>query len=274
MSIGIIGAGRAGASLAVALQHANYDVFVHSRERKTLPASFALTSGNRIPWLGKVDVVILAVPDAKIPDLADRLAATAQLNERQVVLHLSGALDEEALTALGSSGAALGSFHPFQTLTDAAWGPERLRGALAAVQGMPRAVTVAMQIAESLGMHPIRIDADQKARYHAAAVFSANYPIVIAHLAERLLQDAGVEWPDARRAVVRIMQGTVANLTEQGSVAGLTGPVSRGDAETVARHLDALPDDIVEVYRSLARVAMDVAGLEGDVRERMERVLE
>ena len=274
MSVGIIGAGRAGASLAAALQEAHYEVFVHSRERKTLPVSFEITFGNSIPWLGKADVVVLAVPDAKIPDLAERIAATAQLNERHVVLHLSGALDEDALRALAPSGAALGSFHPFQTLTDAAWGPERLRGALAAVQGMPKAITVATQIAESLGMHPIQIADDQKALYHAAAVFSANYPIVIAHLAERLLQDAGVEWPDARRAVVRIMQGTVANLTEQGSVAGLTGPVSRGDAETVAKHLDALPDDIVEVYRHLAKAAIDVAGLDGAAREDMERTLQ
>ena len=110
MSVGIIGAGRAGASLAAALQEANYEIFVHSRERKTLPVSFEITSGNSIPWLGKADVVVLAVPDAKIPDLAERIAATAQLNERHVVLHLSGALDEDALRALAPSGAALGSF--------------------------------------------------------------------------------------------------------------------------------------------------------------------
>lgn len=273
MSVGIIGAGRAGASLAVALHHANYEVFLHSRERKSLPVSFEPSFGNEIPWLGEADVIVLAVPDSRIPDLAARLAATGALGGEQVVLHLSGALDDAALSALRPTGASLGSFHPFQTLTDAAWGPERLRGALAAVQGMPRAVTVATQIAESLGMRPILIDSAKKALYHAAAVFAANYPIIIAHVAEQILQEAGVEWADARPAVIRIMQGTVANLAQQGSVAGLTGPVSRGDVDTIAKHLDALPDDLVEVYRVLARVAVEVAGLEDDVRERMGEVL-
>ncbi len=273
MAVGIIGAGRAGTSLAAALQYADYEVFLHSRERKALPVSAEYSFGNRIPWLERADVLVLAVPDALIPNLASRLAATGSLSDRHIVLHLSGALDETVLSDLLPSGAALGSLHPFQTLTDAAWGPERIRGALAAVQGDERAVLVATQIAESLGMYVVQIEADQKPRYHAAAVFAANYPIVIARIAERLLHDAGVEWPEARRAVVKIMQGTVGNLAERGSVAGLTGPVSRGDAATVAKHIDALPEDLVEAYRALAKVAVDVAELEGEVKRRLLEVM-
>ncbi|MBI3082394.1 MAG: NAD(P)-binding domain-containing protein, partial [Gemmatimonadetes bacterium] len=111
-TVGIIGAGRAGVSLGLALARADYLVRLHSRRARPVPTPLTLTSGPMPSWLAEVEVIILAVPDDAVRAVATKLAATRLVTETQVVLHLSGALAREALSPLEASGAALGSLHP------------------------------------------------------------------------------------------------------------------------------------------------------------------
>jgi predicted short-subunit dehydrogenase-like oxidoreductase (DUF2520 family) len=101
-----------------------------------------------------------------------------------------------------------------------------------------------------------------RARYHAAAVVASNFPVVLAAAAERLFAGAGVEGDAARDATLQLMQSALANLKGAPPSTALTGPVARGDAATVGRHLDALDDEplVREAYAALSRLALELAG--------------
>ncbi len=260
--VGIIGPGRAGVGLALALVQAGYTVRLHGRRKKTVPKPLELTVGaaDEPPaWVAQAGVLILAVRDDAIFPLAEALARAEAVRADQVVLHLSGVLGQEALAPLVPSRAALGSLHPLQTISDPATAPARLEGTWAAVEGMPRAVQAAEGIAQELGMRPFRLSGKQKAIYHAGAVFASNYFVVVEAIAQRLLRHAGLSDAEAWQALRPLVEGTFENLTRQEPKDALTGPVARGDEATIRRHLESLTRDDALLYRALGRAALELA---------------
>ena len=264
--VGIIGPGRTGIGLALALTAAGYHVRLHGRREKKVPKPLSLTVGpdNQPPaWLGDVDVLFLAVRDDAIRPLAQLLHDTQSVQAAHVVLHLSGVQGQEALGPLVTTRAALGSLHPLQTISDPAQAPERLRGAWAAVEGMPRAMETAERLAEDVGLRPFRLTAKAKAVYHAGAVFASNYFVVVEAVAQRLLRHAGLTDAEAWTALRPLVRGTLENLEQQGPLAALTGPVLRADSDTIVRHLESLTADDGRLYRSLGRAALELAQKRG-----------
>jgi predicted short-subunit dehydrogenase-like oxidoreductase (DUF2520 family) len=260
--VGVIGPGRAGTGLAVALAGAGYAVLLHGRRPQRVPKPLSLTVGppDAPPaWIAQAGVVVLAVPDDAIRPVAELLARAAAVSASQVVLHLSGIQGQEALGPLVSSGAALGSLHPLQTITDPERAPDELRGAWAALEGMPAAVVAAEALARALGMRPFRVTSAAKAVYHAGAVFASNYFVVVEAVAQRLLQHAGLSDADAWAALQPLVRGTFEHLMEREPGAALTGPVARGDELTVRRHLASLTHDDAQLYRLLGRAALELA---------------
>ena len=276
-AIGLIGPGRAGVGLALALARAGYSVRLHGRNEKGLPAPLTLTVGEGRkppPWLGETDVVILTVRDDAITPLATSLANSRAISERHVVLHLSGVQGQEALGPLVTSRAALGSFHPLQTIVEPELAAGRLKGAWAAVEGMPRAVEAGERIAKDLGMRPFRIATKSKAIYHAGAVFASNYLVVVEAIAQRLLRHAGLSDADAWAALRPLVEGTFENLSRHEPREALTGPVVRGDTATIVRHLESLAVDDAKLYRALGRAALELAQKQGMDEETAEKVAE
>jgi predicted short-subunit dehydrogenase-like oxidoreductase (DUF2520 family) len=264
--VGVIGPGRAGVGLALALARAGCEVRLHGRAKKAVPRPLTLSVGpaDQPPaWLAQAGVVVLAVRDDAIRPLAEALARTGTVRAAQVVLHLSGVYGQEALGPLVSSRAALGSLHPLQTLADPERAPERLRGAWAAVEGMPRAVQAAEALAHRVGMHPFRVPSKAKPIYHAGAVFASNYFVVVEAVAQRLLRHAGLSASEAWQALRPLVAGTLENLSAQEPPAALTGPVARGDAATIRRHLESLTHDDAVLYRALGRAALELAQKRG-----------
>ena len=137
-SVTILGAGRMGQGLALALRAA--EVVLVSRRGHPVAAPLRLYPGTRAEAVAKSGVVILAVPDDAVTSLAAGLFAEGAVSADHTVLHLSGLLDRGALSPLAATGAALGSFHPLQTVADPASAPERLAGAYAGLEGDGRAV--------------------------------------------------------------------------------------------------------------------------------------
>jgi predicted short-subunit dehydrogenase-like oxidoreductase (DUF2520 family) len=274
----VIGPGRAGTGLALALARAGWTVYLHGRGAKNVPAPLALTVGADTPppWMARAGIVVLAVRDDAIRPLGESLARAGAVRPEQVVLHLSGALGQEALGPLVPSQAALGSLHPLQTIVDPERAPERLRGAWAAVEGMPRAIEAGERIASAVGLRPFRVASRAKAVYHAGAVFASNYFVVVEAIAQQLFERAGLSREDAWAALTPLVRGTFDNLTRTGPEGALTGPVVRGDVDTLARHLRALPDREQALYRELGRAVLELArrrGLAPDMLARLERTL-
>ncbi len=254
----ILGAGRMGQGLALALGQASHPVRLVSRTVHPVTPPLQLEEGSRESALRGAGVVILAVPDAAITPLAAELAAGGGIDSGSVVLHLSGLLDHAALRLLGPTGAALGSLHPLQTVSDPASAAERLRGAYAGLEGDDRAVSAADALARSLGMVPVRLPAGAKPAYHAGATFAANFTTVLAAVAERLAVAAGVPSEVASRLYLPLLRGAAANL-EAGPAAALTGPIRRGDDQTVVAHLAVLGPEDRRLYLLLAHEALRLA---------------
>jgi len=276
-AIGLIGPGRAGVGLALALAQAGYSVRLHGRNKKSVPAPLTITvgdGGKPPPWIADVDTVILTVRDDAITPLATSLAKAPAITERHVVLHLSGVQGQEALGPLVTTRAALGSFHPLQTIVEPELTPGRLKGAWAAVEGMPRAIEAGERIAQDLGMRPFRIATKSKAIYHAGAVFASNYLVVVEAVAQRLLRHAGLSDADAWAALRPLVEGTFENLSRHEPREALTGPLVRGDTATIVRHLESLAVDDAKLYRALGRAALELAQKTGMDEQTAEKVAE
>jgi len=250
-------------------------VWVHGRAKKKVPAPLTLTVGDGAappPWMGDVTVVLLAVRDDAIAPLAAALKSHRVITANHVVLHLSGVQGQEALGALVTTYAPLGSLHPLQAIVDPEEAPERLRGAWAAVEGMPRAVEVAEGLARDVGLKPWRVTAKAKGVYHAGAVFASNYLVVVLALAQRLVRHAGLSDADAWAALTPLVEGTFANLLKEGPQRALTGPVARADEITIQRNLESLTYDDALLYRALGRAALELAQKRGMDEETATRV--
>jgi predicted short-subunit dehydrogenase-like oxidoreductase (DUF2520 family) len=271
-AIGVIGPGRAGQGLAVALVRGGHQVRLHGRRGIAVPPPLVLTWGGPPPWLGEVEVVLVAVRDDAVAAAARDLAAGGRVTATHAVLHLSGMLDETALAPLRTTGASLGCLHPLQAISQPERAPDRLRGALAALTGDARAVEIGAALARSMGMLPVVLAGAAKPRYHAAAAIASNYLVVLAAVAERLMTEAGLPQEEARAGVAALMDGTLANVRIEGPSA-LTGPIVRGDVETVRAHLAVLPPDLQSLYRVLGRAALREARLPDEAACAMRSLL-
>jgi predicted short-subunit dehydrogenase-like oxidoreductase (DUF2520 family) len=267
--IAILGAGRMGQGLALALR--DHEVTLVSRRGHRLVEPLRAYSGSRAEAVRRAPVVILAVPDDAISVLAAELRDDRSISPAHTVLHLSGLLDRTALTPLADTEAALGSYHPLQTIADPTTAPERLPGAYAGIEGDERAVSVGYRLAAALGMVPVTVPPEGKAAYHAGATVVANYTTVLFAVAERLAVRAGIPAELAARIYLPLLRGTVANL-EAGAAAALTGPVRRGDVRTILTHLAVLAEPDAALYRGLGVEALRLAREGGLSAEAADRV--
>ena len=248
--IAIVGGGRMGRGLAGALAEAGEQVVLWSRREAAGGVDEAVSGAGS---------VILAVPDDVISALAGELARAGVVGAEQVVLHLSGLHGWRSLAPLEPTGAALGSLHPLQTVSDPGTAAERWRGAYAAVEGDDRAVAEAERLARLLGLHPFRLEAGQKPAYHAGAVMIGNYVVALAGAAARLGASAGVPADLSAKLYLPLMVGALENLERQTPAAALTGPVRRGDLSTIRAHLAALGADDRVLYAVLGLEALRLA---------------
>ena len=265
--IAIVGGGRMGRGLASALSEAGERVVLWSRREATGTVAAAVSGAA---------TVLLAVPDEAITPVAADLASAGALEPGQVVLHLSGLLDARALRPLEGTKAALGSWHPLQTISEPATAARRWHGAAAAVEGESRAVAEACRLSRLLGLEPIALTAGAKAAYHAGAVIASNYVVALAAMASRVAAAAGIPNALAERIYLPLLLGTAQNLAQQSPADALTGPVRRGDLATVRAHLEALGPEDRSLYARLGLETLAVArtaGLEPARSAAMERVL-
>jgi predicted short-subunit dehydrogenase-like oxidoreductase (DUF2520 family) len=212
--------------------------------------------------------ILIATPDRAITD-ADRAAAPG-LGTGQVVLHLSGALSSSILSLSRKAGAAVGSMHPLQSFAD----PQKAEGLVAdsvfACEGDDDAVGQAVEIARRIGARPVPIPMASKPLYHAAAVSASNFLITILSLSVDLMEQTGMDRVTALDALMPLIGGTLQNARADGVPRALTGPVDRGDANTIAAHLEAIRrkcPDLEEKYVALTRMTIESALRKGSITE-------
>jgi predicted short-subunit dehydrogenase-like oxidoreductase (DUF2520 family) len=254
----LVGPGRAGTTLAAVLAARGWTPVAVAGRAVDAPSTGRAATRLGAPAVAvadagrDADLVLVATPDAAIADAAAELAPG--LRPGALVVHLSGACSLDELGKLHAlrPDVEIGTLHPLQSLPTVDLGVARLPGSWCAVDGAPAVERLAL----SLGLRPFRVDAEQRARYHAAATIASNHLVALLGQAGRVAAAAGIP-PDALLPLVR---ASLDNVDALGADGALTGPVARGDADTVARHLDALPDDERPAYRALALEALRLTG--------------
>jgi predicted short-subunit dehydrogenase-like oxidoreductase (DUF2520 family) len=279
-----VGAGRTGLALGLRLHRAHAVGRLTMTGRRVPPREHPLFGGDP-PGAeyrssiedapGDADAIVIAVPDGAIAEVAGRLASI-ELPPSIPILHTSGSRSTDILQPLAELGHPTGSAHPLAAIAEPISGAERLAGATWGVEGDGAALRFAERIVHACGGHALRIAPGGKPAYHAAAVFASNYAVALLSVAERLMEQAGVDAADARPALAALAAGAVENVGARGPAAALTGPVIRGDVETVALHLGRLSADERALYSLLGREALRLArqaGLDDAAAERMRALL-
>ena len=286
-NISIIGCGAVGKTLAMALRRAGYSIAaLASRSRASAETAASLAGEGAITTPADAarsgDIVFITTPDSAIESVCWEIAASGAFRPGQVVLHCSGALTDEVLRAAREAGAATGALHPLQTFAK----PEEAAGMMGETafffQGGDQAASAAEALTAARGGRMFRIPAEGKPLYHAASAIASNYLVALADAATELMQRAGMEGGEkaAIDALMPLIRGAVNNLSKVGLTNALTGPIARGDADTVRGHVEALERSaphLLELYRVMGLRALDLArrrgGLTVEKAGEIERIL-
>jgi predicted short-subunit dehydrogenase-like oxidoreductase (DUF2520 family) len=211
---------------------------------------------------GLADIVFITTPDRSVADVCRRVGASNAIHPGSVVIHTSGALSSEVLAPVRRAGAFALSLHPMQTFTDTAEALRNLPGSCIGLEGDAQALVWGRRIARDLGGKPLLIAREHKVLYHAAACIASNYLVVLLDISLQLLKTAGIRASDGLPAAVALVNGTVRNVGRAGTIRALTGPIERGDVETIQAHLrglrEALPE-CIDVYKALGRHTVGLA---------------
>jgi len=261
--VSIIGSGRLGTTLAVALDASGYEIQSVvarrvQRARKAagfLPAGIQVLAAKQLHLLRPADVLLITVPDDQIAAVAAELSKLAvNPKRRPTALHTSGALSAEVLTPLRKNGWGTGSMHPLISISD---NDDTLAGAFWSVEGDAPALRVAKAIVRDLGGKSFSIRSKDKPLYHAAAVMASGNVVALFDVALEMLGECGIDRKTARSILAPLIASAVRKLETKDPAKALTGTFSRGDLETVKRHLAALNGnklaDALQLYGLLGR---------------------
>ena len=268
-AIGIVGAGRVARAFGQLLVAAGEPVVCVVGRDPNHAADAAQSMGPGVRAVTYADLPrsvarwIVAVPDRALGEVAVALAEHAGA---RVALHTCGARGPEALAPLQARGVDCGAIHPLQTFSGTRTGA--LYGIAFAVWGSAPAVAWAERIVALARGEILRIPPELRPRYHAAAVMTSNYVMALLDAGQALLAQCGIAPDAALRALGPLLRTSVENALAQGPVAALTGPIERGDRETVASHLLALDGPLRPLYCAAGLCTVDMAARRGLAPER------
>ncbi len=279
-TVTIIGVGRLGGALAIALERAGYlieTLVVNSRpidpivlgELKSRPKVVSLDDTGQF----RSRYLFIATSDSAISVTAQTIAD--RLTPETTVFHCSGALTSEVLSLVAERGSATGSIHPLVSIGDAVRGSKTFEGAYFCVEGSPLAVDSADSIVKSLGGIPFSLDNSFRPLYHASAVMAAGHVAALFASSVKTLDACGIGEDEAVKMLLPLIRSTIENVSVQGLSDALTGPFVRGDRVTIEEHLAAFDRTGLqvekEIYLALGARSLKLASsgraTESDTRE-------
>lgn len=283
-SFSVVGAGRLGTTLAAALVRRGWkaELIVDEDARAARESRRVVGRGRTAAALRAGarpgGVVFVAVPDDAVGRVAAGLARSGVPWSGRAVFHLSGLLPARVLAPLARRGAVTASLHPVQAFPRKDSPASIFKGVTWGVEGDPAGVEAASEVVRALGGAILLLAETDKPLYHAACVMASNTLVALERTAVGLLGAIGIGSGEAAGMLLPLAQRTLQNVKDLGLEKALTGPVLRGDAATVRKHLEALRADPAarQVYLALSRQALEIAverGLGADRVRPMKRLL-
>lgn len=281
MRIGIIGAGKVGQALGKSLQAAGETFVGLTAGSKASAAAAAAvlkteafnTNAGLVPLC---DVVFLTVPDRQIGTAAESLARYfAKYGNRalegKTFFHCSGSMGLEELSPLAEIGAGIGSLHPLQSFANPG---VSFRGIYIALDGTDEVRKTGIKLARRLQAHAFSVPAEERKAYHAAACFASNYVVTVMSVAQELMARWTPTPADGLSALLPLFCGTANNLKNtQLAREALTGPIARGDINTIEAHLAVIPPEIAELYKALGEKTVLIAELNGTIESSQAKAM-
>lgn len=274
MNIGFIGAGRVGCSLGkYFILHGFFVTGYYSHSCQSANKASELTQSNVFDSPQDVvqnsDVIFITVPDGAIEEV---WRSIKDLDYKgKTICHCSGAMSSEIFSEPDNSGGRC-SFHPLLAVSSVS---QDLGEAFFTIEGNETGLETARKILNQCGNTYQEIDKTYKSRYHAAAAIASNLVVGVLDMAVSMLTECGFDEEGARKALTPLVTGNVAAVMERGAKAALTGPVKRGDIETVEKHLKLLSGNDYEIYRLLSLKLLEIAQLQNEPDyNKMKTILE
>jgi len=245
-TVAIIGAGRLGTSLGIALKKNGYQIKALSCLSLSSARESSRLIGEGQPYTdnlkaaGISHIIIITVPDDKIKKSAEELASGIPNWEGKLVWHCSGLLPSRILDPLKAKGALTASVHPVQSFAKKNAAPDMFKGVYFSMEGNPEAQQASKAIIKKLGGYSFVIKEEDKPLYHAACSIASNFLLVLLESASSLLQKSGNTPEKALKILLPLVQGTLQNVKNFNTRSALTGPFARGDIKTISSQLEAL----------------------------------
>ena len=269
-TIGFIGAGVTGTALAVRLWQRGYPVVaVSSRspgsaKRLASFVSDCKVCGSPQQVADLASAVFITTPDDVISDIASGI----RWHAGQVAIHCSGVHSIDILEPASRSGAHVCCLHPLQTFAGLDEAMDNMAGSTFALEGDEAGLAVAHELAQALEGNIILLKAGDKVTYHIAAVALSNYLVALMKTSADLWQSFGIPQEEAVKALLPLLKGTVRNIERVGIPGCLTGPIARGDVETVRKHVTALgkgQSEKMDIYRVMGMKTLEIALAKGRI---------
>ncbi|MFC1650890.1 Rossmann-like and DUF2520 domain-containing protein [Candidatus Latescibacterota bacterium] len=270
----LLGAGRTGTMLSIALSRAGYRFSWIGSNKLEDARILAQKVGIGRYGVGfeefseKAGFLILAVPDDKIRCAAADTVSAGIITEDTVVAHLSGVLGAEVLEKAGSAGASVMAFHPAQTFTLSSNPATVFKNICFDMEGDDTACVLGERVAADLGAVSIQLDPEHRILSHLAMTAASNYTVSLMHMAEDIMASAGIPKDKAEKMLHPLFSATANNISSIGTANSLTGPVSRGDSDVLKKHFKALENldkNYRELFSKLAGIALKITVDRGDM---------
>ncbi len=267
LKIGFIGAGKVGTAFGIYLRQRGIPIEGYysrspgpSQQAAGLTLSKAYSDGPALAQA--VDLLFITTGDSEIKRVCDILAENRAFRAGQTVVHMSGALSSSVLQSAGDQGCHIYSLHPIQSFADIHKAVSELTHTVFSIEGVRGKHTVLEELLKETGNRCFHIKPDDKVLYHAAACIFSNYMTTLLEEGLQYLQHIGINAKEGMAAMLPLIAGTLSNIENLHTDAALTGPIARGDADTVKSHLDAiackLPDKL-PLYLQMAEGTLALA---------------
>jgi len=281
-TVSIIGVGRLGGALAIALANKGYEIenlFVKN-DATARKISKYFEPKPRILRLEEVseitsNIIFITTQDSEIESTAESLYGKLKMS-KPFVFHTSGSRSSEIIEKLEQIGCRTGSIHPLVSLSEAILGAERFNDAYFCVEGEKDAVEIAGKIVADLGGRSFSIETKYKTLYHASAVTACGHLVAVIDVALEMLEKCGLSETQSRETLLPLIKSTIGNLETQTTAEALTGTFARADFETFEKHLDALEENVseeaVEIYLQLGLRSTKLAEKQGANPQSLARI--
>lgn len=267
LKLGFIGAGKVGTTMGIYLKEKGFDIWgYYSRSYQSAQNAAALTNSIASAELEDLvinsEILFITTNDDQISNICNRLVDEDLIDDEKIVIHMSGAASSRILEKLKSNNCYIYSLHPLQAFADVEKGVKDLEHTVFSLEGDEERVEAIENILKTTGNEYFKIEAEQKALYHATACVVSNYLVSLMDYGLSIFEAIGIDKDKGYRALSPLIQGSIENIHNLGTSRALTGPIARGDVNTIEKHIEAMKKtnpEWLHMYKALGFATIELA---------------